>query len=76
MATYRVVAVLAFLSLAACASTAPPSPYVHVCPIVPTYSKEFDAKAADEFAALPADSNIAVMIEDYIAIRDEARACK
>jgi hypothetical protein len=64
------------LGLAQCASTAGPVTYVHVCPIVPQYSKDFEQQAGNELAFLPPDAALTTMIDDYLAVRAEAKACK
>ena len=45
-----------------------------VCPIAVVYPKDFEQDAAKELLALPEDSRIAVMIEDYGRERLELRA--
>ena len=49
---------------------------VAVCPPVVEYSRELQVRAADELALLPERSAIAVMLSDYAAMRDQARACR
>lgn len=46
------------------------------CPPVVAYSREFQARAADELALLPENSAIAEMLADYSVMRDQARACQ
>jgi hypothetical protein len=46
-----------------------------VCPPVVEYSREFQARAADELDLLPEGSAIAEMLADYSVMRDQARAC-
>lgn len=46
-----------------------------VCPPVVEYSREFQARAADELDLLPEASAIAEMLSDYGVMRDQARAC-
>jgi len=45
------------------------------CPPVVEYSREFQARAADELALLPEGSAIAEMLADYAVMRDQLRAC-
>lgn len=45
------------------------------CPPVPTYSRQFLARAADELRQLPPGSAIEQMLADYQVMRDQARAC-
>lgn len=66
---------VAVLALAGCATQQPPQ-YIHICPVVPTYSTQFQQRAGDELALLPPDSPITKMVEDYLAVRAEAKACK
>jgi hypothetical protein len=46
------------------------------CPPVVEYSREFQARAAEELARLPDGSAVVEMMADYAVIRDQARACK
>jgi hypothetical protein len=39
------------------------------------YSREFQARAADELDLLPEGSAIAEMMGDYAVIREQARRC-
>jgi hypothetical protein len=39
------------------------------------YSREFQARAAEELARLPHGSAIAEMLSDYAVIRDQVRMC-
>ncbi len=45
------------------------------CPPVVEYSREFQARAAEELALLPEGSMVAEMLSDYAVMRDQARAC-
>ena len=42
------------------------------CPPVVEYSREFQARAAEELALLPEDLAVAVMLSDYAAMREQA----
>ena len=44
-------------------------------PALVEYSREFQARAADEVALLPEGSAIAEMLSDYAVLRDQTRAC-
>lgn len=44
-----------------------------VCPPVVEYSRELQARAADELDLLPDGSAIAEMLSDYSVMRDQAR---
>jgi hypothetical protein len=39
------------------------------------YSRELQARTADELASLPEGSIIAEMLTDYAVMREQARAC-
>ncbi len=39
------------------------------------YTREFQARAADELALLPEQSAVAEMLADYSVMRDQARSC-
>ena len=40
------------------------------------YTRELQARAADELDLLPEGSAIAEMLADYAVLRDQARACR
>jgi hypothetical protein len=63
------------LLLSGCHLT-PPDVYIHVCPVAPQYSKEFEQQAGQQLAKLPPTSPIVKMISDYISVRREIRDCK
>lgn len=46
------------------------------CPPVVEYSREFQARAAEELALLPEASAVQDMLTDYAVVRDQLRACK
>ncbi|MGC9371184.1 MAG: hypothetical protein ACP5DX_16735 [Paracoccaceae bacterium] len=46
------------------------------CPPVVEYSRELQARAADELALLPEGSAIAEMLVDYAVMREQARVCQ
>jgi len=62
--------------LTACATGGSELRVVPVCPPVVEYSREFQARAADELSLLPESSAFAEMLSDYAVIRDQARACR
>jgi len=62
--------------LAACATARSERPVGVVCPPVPSYSKPFLKRAADELGRLPFGSAIEQMLADYQVMRDQARACR
>ncbi|KAB2888396.1 MAG: hypothetical protein F9K32_16605 [Desulfobulbaceae bacterium] len=45
------------------------------CPRVVPYDRAFQNRAADELQAMPAGAAVVVMMADYAAMRDQARAC-
>lgn len=46
------------------------------CPPVVEYSRELQARAAEELQLLPERSAVAEMIADYSVMRDQARTCR
>jgi len=66
---------IATISLTACATVASEPRLATVCPPVIEYSREFQARAADELDLLPGGSAIAEMLSDYAVLREQARAC-
>lgn len=71
-----VVLALATIWMNACAAAGSEPHVVSVCPPVVEYSREFQARAADELDLLPDGSAIAWMLSDYAVLRDQARACR
>lgn len=53
--------------------TAPPP--ITACPPVVEYSREQQARAADELEALPSDAALREMMADYKRTRDQLRVC-
>ncbi|MDB6182491.1 hypothetical protein [Paracoccus fistulariae] len=49
---------------------------VAACPPVVEYSREFQARAAEEMAMLPDLSALVEMLGDYAVTREQARACR
>lgn len=45
------------------------------CPPVVEYSREIQARAAEELAMLPDGSAVVEMMGDYAVMREQARAC-
>ena len=72
------LAVLATVTslLSGCATGASEQRVVTACPPVVEYSREFQARAAEELGLLPDTSAIAEMLSDYAVMRDQARACR
>jgi hypothetical protein len=61
--------------LSGCATVGSEPGGLAVCPPVVEYSRERQARAADELMLLPAPSAIAEMMSDYAVMREQARAC-
>jgi len=61
--------------LSGCATVGSNPPIAIVCPPVVQYSREAQARAAEELNLLPDGSAIAEMLSDYAVIREQARAC-
>ena len=58
------------ISLTGCATVASDPRVATVCPPVVEYSREFQARAAEELGMLPDGSAIVEMIADYSVMRD------
>lgn len=71
-----VVLVIVMSWLTGCATESFESGGVAACPPVVEYSREFQARAAEELALLPDGSVIVEMVGDYAVIRDLARVCR
>ena len=73
----RRLAVLAIAAslLTGCATVASDSRIPTVCPPVVAYTREFQARAADELDLLPEGSAIAEMLSDYAVMRGQAQVC-
>ncbi|MCK9553950.1 hypothetical protein [Aquamicrobium sp.] len=73
----RRLAVLATATslLTGCATVGSDADRLGACPPVVEYSREFQARAAEELALLPENSVLADMLSDYAVMRDQARGC-
>jgi uncharacterized protein YceK len=69
------VLVIATSWLSGCATVASDVGSLAACPPVVEYSREFQARAAEELALLPHGSAIGEMLSDYSVILDQAKAC-
>ncbi|MGC9523175.1 MAG: hypothetical protein ACP5HG_14990 [Anaerolineae bacterium] len=49
---------------------------LRACPPVVEYSREFQARAAEELVLLPEGSAIEEMLSDYAVVREQASFCK
>jgi hypothetical protein len=61
--------------LSGCATVGSDGPGPKTCPPAIEYSREFQARAAEELALLPEGSVIAEMLADYAVMREQARSC-
>jgi hypothetical protein len=72
----RAVLALATIWLSGCATGGSDTGRLGACPPVVEYSREFQARAAEELALLPENSVLANMLSDYAVMRDQAQACR
>lgn len=74
----RRLAVLAIATnlLTGCATGVSEPRIATVCPPVVEYTRELQARAAEELGMLPDGSAIAEMLADYSVMRDQARRCR
>jgi len=61
--------------LSGCATVSSDPRTATVCPPVVEYSREFQARAAEELGVLTDGSAIAEMLTDYAVMRGQARTC-
>lgn len=73
----RRLAVLAIATslLTGCATVGFEAGGVAACPPVVGYSRDFQARAAEELARLPDGSAVVEMMADYAVMREQARDC-
>ncbi len=71
----RVALALVTIWLSGCATGASDGSRLGACPPVVEYSREFQARAAEELALLPERSAIAEMLSDYAVMREQTRLC-
>ena len=69
----RVVLAIATSLLTGCATVGSDGRALRACPPVVAYSREFQARAAEELELLPEGSAIAEMMSDYAVMREQAR---
>ena len=69
------VLVIATSWLTGCATAGFDAGGVAACPPVVEYSREFQARAAEESATLPDGSAVVEMLSDYAVMRGQARGC-
>ena len=61
--------------LSGCATVSSDGRAIGTCPPVVEYSREIQARAAEELDLLPEGSAVAEMLADYAVMRDQARGC-
>ena len=71
----RVALAIVTSLLSGCATVGSEPRVATVCPPVVEYSREFQARAAEELTSLPDGSAIAEMLSDYAVLRDQTRSC-
>ena len=69
------VLVIAMSWLTGCATASFDRDGLAACPPVVEYSKELQARAAEELAMLPDGSVVVEMMSDYAVMREQARVC-
>jgi len=67
--------VLSTLTLLLCLSSCGTASSDNTCPPVAAYDRATTQRAAQDLAALPQDSPVIRMIEDYSVMRSQARLC-
>ena len=70
------VLVIATSLLTGCATESFEAGGLAACLPVVEYSRELQARAAEELASLPNGSAVVEMMGDYAVIRDQARGCR
>ncbi|TCO68279.1 hypothetical protein EV655_1293 [Rhodovulum euryhalinum] len=71
----RAALVLATIWLSGCTMGASDVVSLGAYPPAVEYSREFQARAAEELALLPEGSAVAEILADYAVMREQARAC-
>ena len=69
------VLVIATNWLTGCATEGFEADGLAACPPVVEYSREFQARAAEELELLPDGSTVVEMMGDYAVMREQARVC-
>ncbi|RDC67765.1 hypothetical protein DLJ49_20650 [Rhodovulum sp. 12E13] len=62
--------------LSACATVGSDGTGPGVCPPVFEYSRQFQARAAEELALLPEGSAVVEMLVDYAVMREQGQVCE
>ena len=71
----RAALAIATILLSGCATIGSDGGGFGMCPPVVEYSREFQARAAEDLRALPDGSAIGEMLSDYAVMREQARSC-
>ncbi len=71
----RLVGLVIGASLLSACATVSSEQDIGACPPVVEYDAGFQAQAAKEVQALPKETAIVEMLNDYAVMRDQARAC-
>ena len=70
------VLVIATSWLTGCATEGFEAGGLAACPPIVEYSREFQARAADELALLPNGSAVVEILSNYAVMRDQAQNCQ
>jgi len=70
------VLVIATNCLTGCAAAGFYAGGVAACPPVVEYSREFQARAAEDLATLPEGTALVEMMVDYAVLREKVRGCR
>jgi hypothetical protein len=70
------VLVIATSWLTGCATEGFEAGGLAACPPIVEYSREFQARAAEELALLPNGSAVVEMLSNYAVMRDQAQNCQ
>ena len=70
------VLVIATSLLTGCATAGFETVGVAACPPVVEYSREVQARAAEDLARMPDGSPVVAMMADYAVMREQARGCE
>ena len=71
----RLVLGLATIWLSSCATVSSDLGRLGACPPVVEYSREIQARTAEELTLLPQGAAIVEMLSDYAVMREQARSC-
>jgi len=71
----RLAALAIVTSLLSACATVSSEPAVGVCPPVVEYSREIQARVAEEVNSLPEKTAVEEMLSDYAVMREQAQIC-